>query len=118
MSNESVRAHVPSSDVLAAPEFFSLVRRAIGFRAQPPIPDPLSTAVSQISSNPAFAQSRLLKRILVAIVSGGEFRRAEAAALDASSCALVIALLDLRNTGGQNRQLWVDAVAAADAAAA
>lgn len=118
MVDESVRAHVPSSDVLTAPEFFSLVRHVIGFREQPPIPDPLRTVVSQISSNPAFAQSRLLKRILVALVNGGEFRRAEAAALDASTCALVIALLDLRNAGSQNRQAWADAMAAVDAAVA
>ena len=116
MSDEAVRAHVRSSDVLTAPEFFSLVRCAIGFREQAPIPDPLNAAVSQISSNPAFAQSRLLKRILVALVSGGEFRRSEAAALDASTCKLVIALLELRSTGTRSRQVWVDAAAAAEAA--
>lgn len=106
----------PSSDVLSAPEFFDLVRRVIGFRAQSPIPDPLNAAVEQISSNPAFAQSRLLHRILVALVCGGEFRRAEAAALDAPTCALVIALVDLRSTGSQGSQAWGDAVAAANVA--
>lgn len=116
MTDQAARANDRSNDVLTAPEFFSLVRRVIGFREQPPIPDPLSAAVSQIASNPAFAQSRLLNRILVALVSGGEFRRAEAAALDAPTCTLVIALLELRSTGAQSRQVWVDAVAAADAA--
>lgn len=116
MSRDPDTMRAPSSDVLSAPEFFSLVRRVIGFRAQSPIPDPLAAAVAQITSNPAFAQSRLLNRILSALVDGGEFRRAEAAALDAPTCALVLALVDLRSGGSQGRQNWVDAVAAAKAA--
>lgn len=84
----------------------------------PAIGDPLQHAVDQIRANPAFAQSQLLKRILVAMVTGGNFRRAEATALDASTHALVMSLLELRRTGARSRQSWSDAIGAAEAASA
>lgn len=99
---------------MEAADFFSLVRRVVGFSKYEAIADPLEAAVSQISSNPAFAQSRLLRRVLVALVTGGEFRRAEAAGLDAPTCRLVIALVDLRVTGVPGQQAWLDALTVAE----
>jgi len=107
-----------SKDMLSAAEFFELLRHVVRFREQPTIADPLQHAVDQISSNPSFAQSRLLKRILVALVAGGEFRRAEAAALDAVTQALVVALLDLHRTGARSPHDWSAAIELAEAASA
>ena len=112
------RRRADSKDSLSAAEFFEVLRNVVGFREHPAVADPLQHAVAQISDNPAFAQSRLLKRILVAIVRGGEFRRAEAAALDAETKALVIALLDLRLAAIRPHQDWNDAVEAVEAACA
>ncbi len=106
-----------SRDLLTAAEFFDTLRRVVAFREQPHVADPLQHAVDQITHNPAFAQSRLLKRILVGLVRGGEFRRAEAAMLDASTQALVIALIDLHHAGTRPAQDWTRALDAAEAAA-
>ena len=107
------------TDVLSAAEFFVILRRhVVSYRERPAIGDPLQHAVDQISANPAFAQSQLLKRILVALVTGGNFRRAEASALDASTHALVMSLLELRRTGARSSQSWSHAIEAAEAASA
>ena len=105
-----------SRDVLPAAEFFVLLRQARVLHKHTGTADPLQQTVDQISANPAFAQCRLLKRILVAIVAGGDFRRAEATSLDASTHALVLALLDLREEGVRSPQAWNDAIAAVEAA--
>jgi len=107
-----------SRDELSAAEFFVLLRQAVRFREQPAFADPLQQAVDQINANPAFSQARLLRRILVALVAGGDFRRAETTALDASTHALVLALLELRRTGTRSRQDWNDAIEAAAPASA
>jgi hypothetical protein len=103
-------------DLLTAAEFFETLSRVVAFREQPNVDDPLQTVVDQIASNPAFAQSRLLKRILIALVGGGEFRRAEAAMLDASTQALVLGLIDLRRAGTRSPEAWMRAIDAAEAA--
>jgi len=105
-------------DVMSAAEFFVLLRQAVRFREQPPFADPLQQAVDQINANPAFSQAQLLRRILVALVGGGDFRRAEATALDATTHALVMALLELRRTGVRTRKDWNDAIDAAAPASA
>jgi hypothetical protein len=116
--NAGTRRTQQSKDLLTAVEFFETLRHVVGFREQPLIADPLQHAVDQIGTNPAFAQSRLLKRILVGLVTGGEFRRAEAATLDAATQSLVIALIDLHGAGTRPRQDWVRAIEAAEAASA
>jgi hypothetical protein len=112
------RRQAQSIDVVPAAEFFVILRQVVGFREQAAILDPLQHAVDQIRNNPAFAQSRLLQRILVALVKGGDFRRAEATALDSSTHALVLALLDLRQTGTRSGEDWSNAIEAAEAASA
>jgi len=103
-------------DVLPAADFFLLVRRVVGFAVRAPIVEPLSVAVAQISANPEFSQSRLLKRILVALVHGGDFRRAEVAGLDAPTSRLVIALVDLRVAATVSHETWLAAVISTTAA--
>lgn len=105
-----------SRDVVSAAEFFVMLRQTLLLREHTGIADPLQQTVDQISANPAFAQSRLLKRILVALTSGGDFRRAETTSLDASTHALVLALLDLRQEGARSQQDWSDAIVAVEAA--
>ena len=111
--NAGARRAEQSRDVLSAAEFFVLLRQTVRFREQPAFVDPLQQTVDQINANPAFAQAQLLRRILVALVTGGNFRRAEATALDASTHALVLALMQLRRTGTRSRQDWNDAINAA-----
>ena len=109
----------PLSEQLTGSEFLDGLRQVVGFRVYPDAEDPLGLIVERIIKQPAVAESRLLLRILVALVrSGGEFRRAELAALDAPTVAVVIRLMDLRSAGMRPDQDWADAVAAAEAAAA
>ena len=81
------------------------------------IEDPLVAAVTRIEQNPAFAQSRLLTRILAALTyQRGEFRRAEVAAFDSETLAMIIALMDVHAAGTSTQEDWVHAVDAANAA--
>lgn len=106
-----------ASERLSALQFQEALRHVVGFRQQPPIADPLAAAVKRIEQNPAFAQSRLLTRILVALTyEQGEFRRAEIGALDAETYAMVIALMDAFGLGKSTREAWESAVEAARAA--
>jgi hypothetical protein len=105
------------SERISAVQFQEALRHVVGFREQAPIADPLGAAVKRIEQNPAFAQSRLLTRILVALThQQGEFRRAEIGALDAETYAMVIALMDAFNLGKSSRGAWESAVEAARAA--
>lgn len=71
----------------------------------------------KIEQNPAFAQSRLLTRILTALAfQEGEFRRAELSALDVASLDIVVALMDASAAGTPTREDWERAVNAANAA--
>ena len=109
----------PSSEQLSVSEFLEGLRQVVGFRVYPDVQDPLGLIVERIIKQPAVAESRLLLRILVALFrSDGEFRRAELAALDAPTVAVVIRLMDLRSAGTRSDKDWTDAVAAAEAAAA
>jgi hypothetical protein len=73
--------------------------------------------VKRIEQNPAFAQSRLLARVLTALAyREGEFRRAELSAFDVATLDIVIALMDARAAGTPAGEDWVRAVDAARAA--
>ena len=116
-TNASGRSH--SGELLSGVEFLEGLRHVIGFVDHPPAADPLALVVERIVKAPAVSQSRLLLRILVTLVHGrGEFRRAEIAALDAATCALVIHLMDLRSAGTRSERDWIDAATAAEAASA
>jgi len=111
------RPAVGAAELLSAAQFQEALRHVIRFRQQPPIVDPLASAVKRIEQNPAFSQSRLLTRILDALTyQQGEFRRAEIAALDAETFAMVITLMDAYAAGTSTRAQWEQAVEAAKAA--
>ena len=109
----------PGATELLSPVRFQeeLRRVARFFRSRLPVGDPLEATVRKIEQNPAFAQSRLLTRILAALTyQQGEFRRAEISALDAETLAMVITLMDVHAAGTSTREDWVRAADAAKAA--
>ena len=102
---------------LSVDGFLEALRRIVPARAAVPIHKPLDAVLKQIEQAPAFAQSRLLTRVLVALTSQqGEFRRAEVAAFDSKTLALVIALMDARAAGTTTTEEWTCAVELANAA--
>ena len=108
---------VGSVELLSIPRFLEELRRVARFRSGPPIGDPLDAAVRRIEKNPAFTQSRLLTRILAALTyQKGEFRRAEIAAFDSETLAMVITLMDAHAAGTTTREEWICAVDLARAA--
>ena len=104
---------------MSALQFQEELRRVARFDLRPPVENPLVEAVQKIKDNPAFTQSRLLSRILTALTyERGEFRRAEASALDSATLGIVIALMNAARAGTTARDDWINAVTASDAAAA
>jgi hypothetical protein len=113
-SDTQSRLAAAALELLSLPRFLEELRRVAHFRRDPPVGDPLDAAVRRIENNPAFAQSRLLSRILAALTyQQGEFRRAEVAALDSATLSIVIALMDMHAAGTSTREDWVRAVNAA-----
>ena len=103
--------------MLSVSRYLEELRHIARYRPAPVVSDPLDAAVRKIERNPAFTQSRLLTRILAALTyQEGEFRRAEVAALDSDTLALVIALMDALAAGTTTREKWVCAVDLARAA--
>jgi hypothetical protein len=116
-SDNQSRLAAAALEFLSIPRFFEELRRVTHFRRDAPIGDPLDAAVRRIESNPAFAQSRLLTRILAALTfDEGKFRLAEVAALDAATLSIVITLMDAHAAGTLAREDWVRATGAAKAA--
>jgi len=104
-------------ELLSVIQFQDELRRVSRFTPRPPTPDALVAVVHKIEQNPAFAQSRLLTRILAALTyQEGGFRRAEAATLDAGSLAMAVTLMDDYAAGTSAREDWVRAVDTARAA--
>jgi len=106
-------------ELLSGEQFIARLRESVQFRPRHGSADSLRDVVEQIVRNPAFVQSRLLQRILVALTLGtGEFRVAEVSALDARTAALVMALVELRVAGDRSESDWTAATATAAAACA
>lgn len=104
-------------ELLSIARFQEELRRIARFSRPAPVVQPLEAAVRRIEKNPAFAQSRLLARILTALTyQRGEFRRAEIAAFDAETLAVVINLMDAHTAGTLPPADWISAVEAARAA--
>lgn len=98
-------------------QFQEELRRVARFDSPHVGVNPLAEAVQKIKDNPAFSQARLLSRILTALTyQRGEFRRAEASALDSATLKIVIALINASQAGTTLRADWVNAVTAAEAA--
>lgn len=105
-------------ELLSALQFQEELQRvAHHSRPRPAGESPLAATVKRIEENPAYSQSRLLTRILTALTyRQGEFRRAEIAAFDSETLAMVVALMDAYASGTPAREEWVRAVDAAQAA--
>lgn len=100
-----------AGELLTAARFQEELRRVARFRAPVVIAGLLDAVVSQVARNPAFTQSRLLARVLAALVSQqGEFRRAEASAFDSETLGMVIALIDAYAAGTYSPREWSRAV--------
>lgn len=105
------------TEFLSAVRFQEELRRIARYHKSPPIGDPLDAAVRRITQNPAFTQSRLLARVLTALIyREGEFRRAELATFDSGTLAMVIALMDAHAAGISPREEWIRAANDAKAA--
>lgn len=106
-----------ATELLSAVRFQEELRRVARFLSRRPVGNPLDATVRKIEQNPAYTQSRLLTRILAALTyQRGEFRRAEIAALDSDTLAMVITLMDAHAAGTSTREEWIRASDAAAAA--
>ena len=118
--NEQVagaRSAAGATELLSAARFQEELRSVTRYRSSRPIGDPLEAAIKKITDNPAFTQSRLLARVLVALAyEEGEFRRAELATFDSDTLAMVIILMDAHADGTVPRGDWVRAADAVKAA--
>ena len=118
--SELVRESKPAAgatELLPIARFLDELRHVTRFRSSPQIGDPLDAAVRRIENNPAFSQSRILTRLLVALTyERGEFRRAEIAAFDAETLTMALALMDAHAAGTSTREEWKRAVDRAIAA--
>ena len=117
MSEQDNGPKAGTGELLSAARFQELLRGVSRYRSNVPVGDPLDVAVKKIRDNPAFTQSRLLARMLVALTyQEGEFRRAESATFDSDTLAMVITLMDIHAAGTSSREQWVRAADAAKAA--
>ncbi len=118
--SEQIQGRAPVvGDVMSSLQFQDELRRVARFDLPHAGDNPLAEAVQKIKDNPAFSQSRLLGRILTALTyQRGEFRRAEASALDSATRRIVIALINADRAGTTVRDDWVKAVTAVEAAQA
>ena len=111
------KAQAAAKEILSVTRFQEELRLGVQSLAPPAIASALAEVVKSIELNPAFAQSRLLTRVLSALISqAGEFRRAEVFAFDSKTRALVIALMDAFAAGIPGRDEWQRAVDSANAA--
>jgi hypothetical protein len=118
MTDPGIASRGSSVDVMSVRQFEEELRRLARFHRPAPMENPLVEAVKKVEDNPAFVQSRLLGRILIALAHDrGEFRRAEASALDAPTLGLVIAVLNSARAGTTAREDWISAADACATAA-
>ena len=102
-----------TSEVLSLAQFQVELRRIAPPVDDNPAGNSLAAAVEQLRANPAFAQSRLLARLVHALTrQSGEFRRAELAAFDTATLRLVIGLLNVAAARSMSSAEWQQADAA------
>lgn len=112
-----VRVAAATTDTLSVTRFQEELRRGVQALAPAAFPSPLNDVMQSIERNPAFPQSRLLTRLLSALISqAGEFRSAEVFAFDTKTRAMVVALLDGFAAGIPGRDEWQRAIDSANAA--
>lgn len=117
MSEHPFTQTEPVKETLSVTRFQEELRRGVQTPAPTAFPNALADVVQSIERNPAFPQSRLLTRLLSALVSQvGEFRSAEVFAFDTKTRALVVAMLDGFASGIPGRDEWQRAIESAVAA--
>jgi hypothetical protein len=117
VSESSTGRAAATHGMLSVVRFQEELRRGVPPPAPAAYPNPLNDALQSIERNPAFAQSRVLTRLLSALVSqAGEFRSAEVFAFDSKTRTMVVALLDAFVSGIPGRDEWQRAIDSALAA--
>ena len=77
----------------------------------PLMENPLDAAVQRIEANPAFAQHRLLTRLLAALPGQqGMFRTEEASVFDRDTLAVIVSLMHAHDTGASPPADWQRAI--------
>ena len=89
-----------TDEFISATQFQEEMRREARSHRLASVEDPLGKLVTKIEGGPAFAQSRLLTRILVALAhQQGTFRRADLTLLAMDSLGVVNSLLEAHAAG-------------------
>lgn len=92
---------------MSVARFQEELRRGVQVLAPTAVPDALADVMQIIERNPALPQSRLLTRLLSALITQvGEFRGAEVFAFDTRTRAIVVALLNNFASGTPPRDQW------------
>ncbi len=113
----SVQTGAASNGMLSVARFQEELRRGVPTPTPAAFPNPLHDVVQSIERNPAFPPSRVLTRLLSALLSqAGEFRSAEVFAFDSKTRPMVVALLDAFVSGIPGRDEWQRAIDSAQAA--
>lgn len=111
------RAAVANNEPMSVARFEVELRRGVQSLAPMAYPNALADVVQSIKRDPALPQSRLLTRLLSALITQvGEFRSAEVFAFDTKMRAVVVALLNDFASGVPARDEWQRAFDSADAA--
>ncbi len=91
--------------------FRDALRHLTRFMIGPALENPLDVAAKRIETNPAFAQSRLLTRLLAGMASQrGEFRLTEISVFDRETLTVIVALLNAHDAGTASPADWQRAV--------
>lgn len=87
------------------------LRHITRFMTGPLMEHPLDAAVQRIEANPAFAQYRLLTRLLAAMPGQqGEFRTEEASVFDRDALAVILSLIHTHDAGTSPPADWQQAI--------
>ena len=97
--------------------FLEALRHITRFMTGPLMENPLDAAVQRIEANPAFAQHRLLTRLLAALPGQqGMFRTEEASVFDRDTLAVIVSLMHAHDTGASPPADWQRAINRAETA--
>ncbi len=109
-ADASVSAAVPVEEHSFS-RFLTALRHITRFMTASADGHPLNDAVKHIESNPAFAQSRLLSRVITALnTRQGEFRPAEISVFDGETLKLIVELMNAKDAGTFTSGEWDSAV--------
>ncbi len=91
--------------------FLEALRHVTRFMTGPLMEHPLDAAVQRIETNPAFAQHRLLTRLLAALpTQQGAFRTEEVSVFDRETLAVILSLIHTHDAGTSPPADWQRAI--------